>query len=108
MKKVNPSTVLRVDTGRRLGAVERVKTRILTYTAMFTKEPEGGYTVVVPALQGCVTYGKSFEDAKAMAEDAIQAYLESLAKHGEKAPIESQPVSVAVSVTVPKDLHLYA
>lgn len=88
--------------------MKKVKKRVLTYTALFKEEPEGGFTVVVPALQGCVTYGKSFEEARVMAEDAISAYLESLAKHGELAPVESQPVSVAVSVQAPADLRLYA
>lgn len=88
--------------------MKKVKARVLTYTALFTEEPEGGFTVVVPALQGCVTYGKTFEEAKAMAEDAIGGYLESLAKHGEKAPVERFPVSVFVTVSAPKDIQLYA
>lgn len=89
--------------------VKSTKTsRILSYTAQFIEEPEGGYTVVVPALQGCVTYGKTFEKAKEMAEDAIEAYLKSLAKHGEKAPVERSPVSVSVTVPAPRDLQLYA
>ncbi len=41
----------------------------------FTKEPEGGYTVSVPSLPGCVSYGKSFEEAIVMIEDAMQGYL---------------------------------
>jgi predicted RNase H-like HicB family nuclease len=47
-------------------------------------EPEGGYTVTVPALPGCITYGKTLEEAKKMALDAIKAYLESLKKHDEQ------------------------
>ena len=41
----------------------------------FTKEPEGGYTVTVPSLPGCVSYGKTFEEAIAMIKDAMQGYL---------------------------------
>ena len=29
----------------------------------FQQEQEGGYTVVVPALPGCVSYGETFERA---------------------------------------------
>jgi len=41
----------------------------------FTKEPEGGYTVTVPSLPGCVSYGRTFEQAIEMIKDAMQGYL---------------------------------
>lgn len=59
---------------------------MLHYNIILRPEPEGGYTVTVPALPGCVTYGKDLKEAKAMAADAIRAYLKSLKKHGERAP----------------------
>jgi len=55
----------------------------LSYRILLRPEPEGGYTVIVPSLPGCITYGKTVEEAKKMALDAIKAYLESLKKHGE-------------------------
>ena len=57
--------------------------RKLSYRIILRPEPEGGYTVTVPALPGCITYGKTLEEAKKMALDAIKAYLESLKKHDE-------------------------
>lgn len=63
-----------------------MKTRILKYTVIYTPEPEGGFTVTVPSLPGCVTYGKNLNQAKKMAADAIQLYLESLRKHNEEIP----------------------
>ena len=36
------------------------------------KEPEGGYTVIVPALKGCVTYGETIEKAADAAKEAIE------------------------------------
>lgn len=57
--------------------------RLLNYNIVFIKEPEGGYTVKVPSLSGCITYGKTLEEAKKMAGDAIKAYIESLIQHGE-------------------------
>jgi len=30
---------------------------VLSYRILLRKEPEGGYTVIVPSLPGCVTYG---------------------------------------------------
>jgi antitoxin HicB len=46
-------------------------------------EPEGGFTAIVPALPGCVTYGRTLAEAKRMAKDAISGYIESLRKHTE-------------------------
>lgn len=63
--------------------------KIRHYAAIFQKEPEGGYTVIVPSLPGCVTYGKTVEEAKEMAKDAIEAYLVSLKKHNEEIPEEN-------------------
>ncbi|OGM56317.1 antitoxin HicB [Candidatus Woesebacteria bacterium RIFCSPHIGHO2_12_FULL_44_11] len=63
-------------------------TKVLNYTLLFRSEPEGGYTVVVPSLPGCVTYGKNLSEAKKMAKDAIEGYLVSLEKHKEPIPTE--------------------
>jgi len=57
--------------------------RVLSYRVIFKPEPEGGFTVTVPALPGCITYGSDIEEAKRMVKDAIQVYLESLKKHSE-------------------------
>ncbi len=54
-----------------------------TYRIVLRHEPEGGYTVTVPSLPGCVTFGADITEARAMAKEAIAAYLESMAKHGE-------------------------
>jgi predicted RNase H-like HicB family nuclease len=52
------------------------------YTVFFEPAEEGGYVVTCPALPGLVTEGDTFEDARAMAADAIRGYLESLVKDG--------------------------
>ncbi len=38
-------------------------------------EPEGGYTITVPSLPGCISYGKTFEKAIEMIKDAIEGWL---------------------------------
>lgn len=63
---------------------------ILRYHLIFRPEPEGGFTVTVPALPGCVTYGKTLTEAKKMASDAISAYLTSLKKHNEPIPTDNE------------------
>jgi len=45
---------------------------------LLRKEPEGGYTVTVPSLPGCITFGDTIENARDMAKEAIELYLESL------------------------------
>jgi antitoxin HicB len=44
----------------------------------FEPAEEGGFVVTCPALPGLVTEGDTLEEARAMAQDAILAYLEIL------------------------------
>ena len=56
--------------------------------------PEGGYTVRVPALPGCITYGKNRGEALARAKEAIEGFIEGLEKAGEPVPEEVTPVEM--------------
>ena len=56
--------------------------KILKYRVLLRKEPEGGYTVIVPSLPGCITYGEDIDEALKMAREAIELYLESLNEQG--------------------------
>ena len=60
--------------------------KTLHFNLIFRPEPEGGFTVLVPSLPGCVSYGKNLEEAKKMAQDAIKGYIVSLKKHNEPIP----------------------
>lgn len=63
------------------------------YTYTILLEPaseEGGYTVTVPSLPGCVTQGDTLEEAIAMAKDAIRLFIETLVEHGEPIPEERE------------------
>lgn len=72
--------------------------KALSYRILLRKEPEGGYTVVVPSLPGCVTYGDTIEKAIEMAREAIELYMESLKKHGEEIPTEEGTLEYTLSV----------
>jgi len=61
-------------------------------------EPEGGYTVLVPSLPGCITYGDTVDNAIKMAEEAILAYLESMKKHGEEIVDDSQTLESVLNI----------
>lgn len=52
-----------------------------TYQVVLTPEPEGGFTVTIPALPGCISYGKTVAEAQTMAGDAILCYVASVKKH---------------------------
>lgn len=45
------------------------------YPAVFTKEEDGGYSVVFPDLESCYTCGDSLEQAMDMAEDCLALVL---------------------------------
>jgi antitoxin HicB len=60
----------------------------LQYRILLRKEPEGGYTVTVPALPGCVTFGETVDEAIAMAREAVAVYIEDLMEKGEEIPTE--------------------
>ncbi len=51
--------------------------KILEYHAIFTAEEEGGYSVYVPELPGCISQGDTFEEAQKNIKEAIELYLES-------------------------------
>lgn len=62
----------------------------LSFKILLRSEAEGGFTVIVPSLPGCITHGKTIYQARKMALDAIRGYLESLRKHGEHIPDDSE------------------
>lgn len=49
---------------------------ILEYNVLFMKEPEGGYSISVPDLPGCLSQGETFEEAQENIKEAIKLYLE--------------------------------
>jgi predicted RNase H-like HicB family nuclease len=69
------------------------------YRIILSREPEGGYTVVVPALPGCITYGNSIDEAKEMAKEAIEGYLDVLNEQGEEIPDDNN--SLEYSLIIP-------
>jgi len=60
----------------------------ISYRVLLRKEPEGGFTAIVPTLQGCISYGETIEEAIDMVKEAIEGYIESLRAHGEDIPTE--------------------
>lgn len=72
--------------------------KTMNYRILLRKEPEGGYTVVVPSLPGCVTYGETIEEAIAMAKEAAELYISSLKAHNEEIPTEEGTLEYTLTV----------
>lgn len=58
------------------------------YTVHLIPEPEGGFTVRVPALPPVVTYGETREEALANAREAIEAILDVFREDGIEIPAD--------------------
>ena len=70
------------------------------YTILLDPDPEGrGFTVRVPALPGCITQGRTREQAIERAREAILLHLEGLLAHGEPIP-EDLPTAELLKVAV--------
>jgi predicted RNase H-like HicB family nuclease len=72
--------------------------KALTYRILLNEEPEGGFTVTVPALPGCITYGENKEHALTMAREAIEGYIEILKERGEHIPDDSKSIEYSISI----------
>jgi predicted RNase H-like HicB family nuclease len=73
---------------------------MISYRILLRKEPEGGYTITVPSLPGCVTYGKSIEEAIEMAKEAIELYLENLKLHNEDIHTDEDTLEYTLTVRI--------
>ena len=74
------------------------KTRMYTYKILLHKEPEGGYTVTVPVLPGCITYGEDVDESILMAKEAIELYIEALQERGEAIPDDSNTLEYSLNL----------
>ncbi|RZK33726.1 MAG: type II toxin-antitoxin system HicB family antitoxin [Hymenobacter sp.] len=69
-----------------------------TYKVHLHKEEEGGYTVTVPALPGCITYGENVDEAISMAKEAIELYIEELEERGELIPDDKNTLEYSLTL----------
>ena len=58
-------------------------------------EPEGGYTISVPSLPGCISYGSTFEEAIEMIKDAISGWLAVARQEGLAIPEQFETIQLA-------------
>jgi len=80
----------------------------LQFNVIFRPEPEGGFTVLVPSLPGCITYGRNIKEAQKMAADAIKGYIVSIKKHREPMPASDESNFIS-TIRISKDKNfIYA
>lgn len=71
--------------------------KVYKFTVVFTpeKDEEDTYNVSVPALSEVATFGESLEEARFMAQDALELVVLSRLEDGEAIPLNKKPIKVA-------------
>jgi predicted RNase H-like HicB family nuclease len=70
---------------------------IVRFNIILDPDEDGGFSVTVPALDGCFTQGETEEEAIKNAKEAILCYLEGLEKVNQ---IKSKPKTILREVEV--------
>lgn len=70
----------------------------MKYRVLIEQDEDGAFVAECPSLPGCVSQGKTREEALANIQDAIQGYLESLKKHDDPIPpsVDEEIVDIAL------------
>ena len=58
----------------------------MRYRVHIQQDEDGVFVAEVPSLPGCLSQGRTREEAVANVREAMAAYLESLEEHGEPIP----------------------
>ncbi len=67
----------------------------MKYKVVLEPQEEGGYTVIVPKLPGCISQGETAEESLQNIKEAIEGYLKSLERRGLLIPqVEEYEVKV--------------
>ena len=64
---------------------------MLGYRIKLEPDDNGTLLVTCPALPGLVTYGETLDEARAMAQDAIEGLIEVMLERGEVLPKGDEP-----------------
>ncbi|MEW6745991.1 MAG: type II toxin-antitoxin system HicB family antitoxin [Planctomycetota bacterium] len=70
----------------------------MKFRVLIEQDEDGVFVAEVPSLPGCVSQGRTRDEAVRNAQEAIEAYLESLEAHGDPIPpsIDEEVVDVKV------------
>jgi len=70
----------------------------MKYRVLVECDEDGVFVVGVPSLPGCLSQGKTRDEALRNIKEAIDLYLESLEAHGEAIPPPTSEEFVEVAV----------
>lgn len=70
----------------------------LKLRVIIEQDEDGAFIAECPSLPGCISQGKTREEALANIREAVAGYLQSLSKHGEPIPPSIREETVEIRV----------
>lgn len=83
---------------------ESIKAVNAQYVCTFRPEPEGGYTVRCAAFPEVITHGRTLEEARLMAREALELCLEVYRDEGRRIPESDADPQETVKEVIPVKL----
>ena len=71
----------------------------MKYTVIVEEGRESGYVAYAPALKGCVSQGKTREEALKNIKEAMEVYIEALLEDGLPVPTEVGKDTIELEVS---------
>ena len=80
----------------------------LRYAVSFYPDPEGGYTVLIKDIPGCMSVGETLLEAMENIEVARELWIETAYECGHEIPLPTTEIEYSgnLSLQIPKSLHL--
>ncbi len=75
------------------------------YIALMRKEPDSDFGVAFPDFPGCITAGRTLDEAKDMATEALAFHIEGMIEDGDSIP---EPSSIDVIMADPDNADAVA
>jgi predicted RNase H-like HicB family nuclease len=70
----------------------------MKYRVLFEVDEEGVFVATCPSLPGCISQGRTRDEAMTNTREAIEGYIKSLKKHGDPIPPSIMEEVVEVSL----------
>ncbi|MEG5061692.1 type II toxin-antitoxin system HicB family antitoxin [Microcoleus sp. A2-C5] len=79
----------------------------LRYVISFYPDPEGGYTVLIKDLPGCMSVGETLSESMENIEEARELWIETAYECGHEIPLPATEIedSGNLSLEIPKSLR---
>jgi predicted RNase H-like HicB family nuclease len=71
----------------------------MKYRVLIETDEDGAFSAQVPSLPGCISQGKTREEALKNVKEAVTLYLESLSEHGDPIPPSIQEEIIEVEAS---------